>query len=173
MKKSEKDQIIAEVEQEISKATGLFFTDFSGITVEQITELRREFHKAGCGYRVAKNTLIKKALDRVTGYDGVYDKLFGPTGIAFGYDDPVAPAKVIKKFNEKHGKLQAKVCVIEKQVFDGKQLDALSKLPSRNDIIAGIIFGVQSPIAGLAGAISAVMRDLASVIGEIEKKKAA
>ncbi|MBI5214806.1 MAG: 50S ribosomal protein L10 [Ignavibacteriae bacterium] len=173
MKKSEKDQIIAEVEQEISKAQGLYFTDFSGITVEQVTELRREFRKAGCGYRVAKNTLIKKALERVTGYDNVYEKLVGPTGIAFGYEDPTAPARVIKKFNEKHGKLQAKVCVLDKQVFDGSQLDALSKLPSRNELIAGIIGGIQSPMAGLAGAISAVMRDLASVIGEIEKKKAA
>lgn len=173
MKKSEKDQIIAEVAEEIAKAQGLYFTDFSGITVEQITELRREFTKAGCGYRVAKNTLIKKALERVTGYDKVYDKLAGPTGIALGYSDPIAPAKIIKQFNEKHGKLQAKVCVIEKQVFDGSQLETLSKLPSRNDIIAGIIGGIQSPIAGLVGALSAVMRDLVSVIGEIEKKKAA
>ena len=71
MKKSEKDQIIADVTQEIAKAQGLFFTDFSGITVDQITELRREFRKAGCDYRVAKNTLIKKALEQVTGYDKI------------------------------------------------------------------------------------------------------
>ncbi len=173
MKKSEKDQIIAEVVDEVSKAQGLYLTDFSGITVQQITELRREFRKAGCGYRVAKNTLIKKALERVTGYEKVYESLIGPTGLAIGYTDPIAPARIIKQFNDKHGKLKAKVCVIEKQVFDGSQLDALSKLPSRNEIIAGIIGGVQSPIAGLAGFFSAIARDLVSIIGEIEKKKAA
>jgi len=173
MKKSEKDQIIAEVAEEISKASGLYFTDFAGITVANITELRREFRKAGCGYRVAKNTLIQKALEQVTGYEKVYDKLVGPTGIAFGYEDPLAPAKIIKQFNEKHGKLQAKACVVEKQVFDGSQLDALSKLPSRKEIIAGIIGGVQAPAQNLVGVINAVMRDLVSVIGEIEKKKAA
>ncbi len=173
MNKSEKDQIIAEVAEDISKASGLFFTDFSGITVSQITDLRREFRKAGCGYRVAKNTLIRKALEKLTGYDKVLDKLVGATGIAFGYEDPLAPAKIIKQFNEKHGKLQAKVCVVEKQVFEGSQLEALSKLPSRKEIIAGIIGGVQAPASGLVGVLSAVMRDLVSVIGEIEKKKAA
>jgi len=173
MKKSEKDQIIAEVAEEISKASGMFFTDFSGISVEHITAVRREFRKAGCGYRVAKNTLIIKALERVGGYETVADKLVGPTGIAFGYEDALAPAKIIKQFNEKSGKLQAKVCVVEKQVFDGSQLEVLSKLPGRKELIAGIIGGVQAPAQGIVGAISAVMRDLVSVIGEIEKKKAA
>ena len=173
MKKSEKDQIIAAVAEEITKASGLYFTDFTGISVEHITELRREFRKAGCNYRVAKNTLIKKALEQLTGFDKVYDKLEGATGIAFGYSDPTAPARIIKQFNDKHGKLQAKVCVLDKQVFDGSQLEALSKLPSRKEIIAGIIGCIQSPLAGVPNVTTSVFRDLVSVIGEIEKKKAA
>jgi len=99
MKRSEKDAIIDEVAERISAAQALYFADFSGVTVAEESELRREFRKAGVGYTVAKNTLIRKALERVTGYDKVYDTLVGPTGIAFCGDDVAAPAKIIKKFS--------------------------------------------------------------------------
>lgn len=173
MKRSEKEQIVAEVTEQISKAQGMYFADFTGITVEEINELRREFRKSKIDYRVVKNTLVRKALESVTGYDKVYEKLVGPTAIAFGYDDPVAPARIIKKFREKNQKLNVKVCVIEKMVYDGNRIDELAKMPTRTDLIAGILGSLQSPITGVVGAINAVMRDLVSVIGEIEKKKAA
>lgn len=105
MKREEKEQIVAEVAGTVRRAHGMFFTDFSGLTVGQATELRREFFKAGVDYRVVKNTLIQKALEQVSGYDTVFDRLAGPTGVAFAFDDPVAPAKIIQKFSDKHGKL--------------------------------------------------------------------
>lgn len=173
MKRSEKEQIIAEVKEMIEKAKGMYFADFTGITVEHITELRREFRKSNIDYRVVKNTLVRKALESVTGYDKVIPKLVGHTGIAFGYEDPAAPAKIIKKFRDKHNKLALKVCVLENQVFDGSHLDEIAKLPSRNDLIAGIIGSIQSPISGVVGAINALARDLVTIIDAIEKKKAA
>ena len=173
MKRSEKEQIAAEVAEYVGKASGMFFTDFGGLTVEQATELRREFRKSGIDYKVAKNTLIQKALESVTGFDKVFDSLAGPTGVAFAYDDPVAPARVIQKFSEKHNKLSLKVCVIEKQVYPGSRLGELAKLPTKKDMMAGIIGSLQAPLAAVPGVINAVMRDLVSVIGEIEKKKAA
>ena len=122
---------------------------------------------------MVKNTLAKKALERVTGYDRVYEKLVGPTGIAFSYNDAVAPAKIIKKFSEKSGKLKLKVAVLENQVFDGSQLDQLSKLPTRPELMAGVVGSLHAPISGIVGAVGAVMRDLVNVIDAIEKKKAA
>jgi len=173
MKKEEKQEIITEVTETVRKSSGLFFTNFSGLTVGQATELRREFYKAGVQYRVVKNTLIRKALEQLAGYDTVYPKLVGPTGVAFAFDDPIVPAKIIQKFTEKHNKLSLKACVIEHQVYDGSRLKELAQLPSRKDTMAAILGAVQSPIAGIPGAVNAVMRDLVSVIGEIEKKKAA
>jgi large subunit ribosomal protein L10 len=173
MKRSEKEQIIAEIKEMVQRAKGMYFADFTGVTVEQITELRREFRKSSIEYRVAKNTLIKKALESVTGYDTVYTALKGHTAIAFGYDDPVAPAKIMKKFHDKHAKLTVKVCILEKQVFDGNRLGELAKLPSRGEMIAAILGSIQAPITGVAGAVHAVFRDLVSVIDAIEKKKAA
>ena len=173
MKRSEKEQIIAEVKEKMERAQGMYFADFTGITVEEVTELRREFRKSNVDFRVVKNTLARKALESVTGYDKVLDKLVMPTAIAFGYDDPIAPAKIIKKFREKNEKIKVKVCVVEKQVFDGSHLDQLAKLPGRKEVIAGILGSIQAPMTGVVGAINAVMRDLVSVIDAIEKKKAA
>jgi large subunit ribosomal protein L10 len=173
MNRSEKEAIVAEVAERATRASAMYFADFTGLTVEQATELRREFRKAGVEYRVVKNTLAKKALERVTGCDAVYEKLVGPTGIAFSYDDVVAPAKIIKKFSDKSGKLKLKVAILEKQVFDGSRLDELSKLPTRAELMAGVLGSIQAPISGIVGAIGAVIRDLVNVIDAIEKKKAA
>ena len=173
MNRSDKEAIVAEVVDKASRATAMYFADFSGLTVGEATDLRREFRKAGIEYRVVKNTLARKALEQVTGYDSVYDKLVGPTGIAFSYDDAIAPAKIIKKFSEKSGKMKLKVAVLEKQVFDGSRLDELSKLPTRAELMAGVLGSIQAPMTGIVGAIGAVMRDLVNVIDAIEKKKAA
>jgi len=173
MKRSEKDIIIAEVKEKVARAKGMFFADFTGITVEEINELRREFRKSKIDYTVVKNTLARKALESVGGYDTVLSSLQRPTAIAFAYDDPVAPAKIMKKFREKNEKLVVKICVIEKQVFEGKQLDVIAKLPTRKELIAGILGSIQAPMAGIAGAVNALMRDIAIIVGEIEKKKAA
>lgn len=173
MKREEKEQIVAEVSETARKAHGLFFTDFTGLTVEQATELRREFFKAGIDYRVVKNTLIQKALEQVTGYDSVFGSLAGPTGVAFAFEDPVLPARIIQKFAEKHNRLSLKVCVLDRQVFEGSRLTELSRLPSRKEIMASILGSVQAPLAGVPTVINALMRDIASIVDEIGKKKEA
>jgi large subunit ribosomal protein L10 len=174
MKRSEKDAIIDEMVERVSATTAMYFADFSGLTVAEETDLRREFRKAGVQYTVVKNTLIRKALERVTGYDKVYDYLVGPTGVAFCGEDISAPAKIIKKFNEKAGKLTLKAAVLEKVVYDGKSIDQLAQIPSRKDLMASVVGSLQAPIQGIAGVVNAVARDLVSVIDQIaEQKKAA
>jgi large subunit ribosomal protein L10 len=173
MKRSEKEAIINEVAERISRAVAMYFADFSKLTVNEETELRREFRKASVEYTVIKNTLMRKALERLTGYDRVYNKLVGPTGIAFTFNDPAAPAKVIKKFSEKTGKFQLKAAIIENQIYEGTKLEQLSNLPTRKDMIAAILGSLQTPVSGIVGTINAAMRDLVLVVNAIEKKKAA
>lgn len=173
MKRSEKEHIVAEVTETAARASALYFTDFTGLTVEQETELRRELRRAGVQYRVVKNTLIKKALDQLSGYDKVYDKLVGPTGMVFAFDDAVVPAKVIEKFIAKHQKLALKAAVLEKQVYDGAKLKELAQLPSKKDMMASILGSIQAPLAGVPTVVNAVMRDLVSVVGQLSQKKAA
>lgn len=173
MTRSDKEQAIASLQEKFSKAQGMFFTDFTGITVEKITELRRDLRKAGIEYLVVKNTLAKKALEKVTGYDGVYPVLKGATAIAFAYEDAAAPAKILQKFKEKNEKLKSKLCVMEGQIYAGDQLAELAKIPSRPELIAGILGSLNSPITGVVGTLNAVMRDLVGTIEAIEQQKAA
>ncbi len=171
MKRNEKEQVVAEVAEMISNSSSLFFTDFVGMTVAQSTELRREFQKTGVKYRVVKNTLIKKALQTYSPDESAYKYLVKQTGIAFGMDDPIAPARVLKKFFDKNQKPATKAFVIDKQVFDGKQLAEFASMPSKPEMIGAILGSLQASIAGVAGSISAVMRDLVSVLDAIEKVK--
>lgn len=172
MKRSDKEAIIASVSEKASRAAALYFADFTGMTVAEETDLRREFRKSGIEYTVVKNTLARKALEQVSGYDRVHDKLIGPTGIAFSYQDAIAPARIFKKFSDKTGKLRLKLAVVEQQLFEGSQLDELARIPSRPELIAGILGSLQSPASGIVGAINAVMSNLVSVIGQIEQQKA-
>jgi large subunit ribosomal protein L10 len=173
MKRSEKEAIIAEVAEKAARAIAIYFADFSKLTVAEETELRREFRKSGVEYNVVKNTLARKALEQLSGYDRVFDKLVGPTGIAYSFDDPSAPAKIIKKFSEKTGKLQLKAAVVEKQVYDATKLEQLAKMPTRKEMISAILGSLDAPASGIVGAVNAIARDLVYVIDAIEKKKAA
>ena len=173
MERSKKEQIVADVSEIVDRARGMFFTDFTGLTVAEATELRREFRKVGVQYKVVKNTFIRKALEKNTGYDSVYPSLAGPTAVAFAFDDPVAPAKVIQKFSDKHKKLSLKICVIEKQVYEGSRLEELAKMPTRKELLSAIVGSIQSPLAGVPNVLQAVIRELVSVIDEVGKKKAA
>lgn len=173
MKRSEKEAIVSEVNEKASRASAMYFADFTGLSVAEETELRREFRKSGVEYRVVKNTLARKALQNIEGCDQLVKQLVGPTGIAFGYEDAIVPAKIIKKFAERTGKLSLKVAVIEKKLFEGSKLDELAKLPSRKELIAGILGSLQSPVSGIAGAVHAVLRDLVSVIDQVAQQKKA
>ncbi len=173
MNKDEKQAIISQVTEKVRRAKGMYFADFTGMTVEQITEFRRELRKSGVDFKVAKNTLIKRSLQEVGGYDKAYESLIGATGIAFGYDDPVEPARIMNKFVEKNEKPRLKVAFVEGVAYDGKNLKAIAALPSRKDLIAAILGSLQAPASGIVGSINAVMRDVASLVEEVAKKRAA
>lgn len=171
MNKAEKAEIIASVAEKLDNATGLYLLDYKGITVEEVNELRREFRKSNVEYRVVKNTLARLAIDRVQKYEKIKDYLVGMTGLAITKDDPVAPAKVIKKFRDKFNKLELKACYIENSFYEGSRLEELANLPSKPEIISAIIGSLHSPISGVVGAINAVMRDLVGVLDAYIRKQ--
>jgi large subunit ribosomal protein L10 len=106
MNKQDKEQAVLEIKEKLDKASSIYLTDFSGLTVAETNELRDEFFNAKVDYKVFKNTLIKKALEQGTNTFSeqksiLVEHLKGPTGVIFAYDDPVSPAKIIKKFFDK------------------------------------------------------------------------
>lgn len=173
MNKNEKNEIISEVKDMISKSAAVYLTDYSGITVADINNIRNEFRKEGVEYKVYKNTLFKRALDESGKFEKLSGHLTGMTGFAFSNDNPTAPAKIIKKYFDANQKLSLKACYIENQYYEGKNLNILANLPTKREIIAGILGSLDSPAAGIVGAINAVIRDLVSVVDEISKKQAA
>ena len=140
------------------------------MTVAEVNELRRELKSAGVDYKVVKNTLLKIAMQNVGGYDGLFKYLEGPTAVAFGYDDPITPVRLIKKIKGKIEKPSVKAIFIEGQVYDGSKLDELANLPSKSDIIAGIIGSVIAPASGIVWTLNAVLSELVLVIDAIAKK---
>ena len=193
MDKQEKEQIVAEIREKLDKANGLYITDFHGLTVEQTNNLRSDFWEAKVDYKVVKNTLLKRALtekrnasektdlsanlpaaggslaqagrfSKSTGQ--IIETLKGQTGIIFTYDDPLSPAKILKKHFEKLEKPKLKIAVIEDVSYDSSKLNELASMPTKLEVIASIVGSLHSPISGIVNAVNALMRDLASVIEE-------
>jgi len=177
MNKEEKAEGVKEIKELIQDSEAMYLTDFSGLTVEEVNELRKEFYKSGVKYKVVKNTLTVRALQETDKYSRHLEKLTdilnGPTGIVFAYDNPVSPAKIIKKFFDKIERPKLKVAIVEDELYDSKKLNTLAALPTKEEVIAGILGSLNSPASGIVGSINAAMRDLFSVIEEVAKKEAA
>jgi large subunit ribosomal protein L10 len=169
----QKKQIVADLVGKFGDASGFYLVDFVGMTVEEAINFRRQLKKNGIVYKVAKNTLIKRALEE-TSKDGIIPNanFFGASGVVFAYDDAVAPARIIKELFDKSQKPRLKAAVIEGVFYDGSQLKTIAALPSKPDIISGIIGSLHSPISGIVGSINAVMRDVAYLVEEVAKKQA-
>lgn len=173
MNKNDKSEIISEVRELIDGSSALYLTDYSGIPVSEITILRNELRKEGVTYKVIKNTLFERALKESGKYEKLGEYLTGMTGYAFASSNPVAPAKIIKKYFDANKKFELKACYIESQFYDGSRLTELATLPSKEEIIASILGSLNSPASGIVGAINAVFRDLVSVVDQISKREAA
>lgn len=169
----EKKQIVAELKEKFEKASGYFFIDFEKMNVAEINNLRRLFIEKQIEYRVAKNTLIEIALEEVGLKFDDRNFMKGSTGIAFSYDDPLSPAKVLKPILDKSEKPKFKAAIVERVFYGQDKLKTLASLPTKAELIAGILGSLDSPISGIVGSINAVIRDLASVIEESAKKRSA
>lgn len=171
--KDKKQEVVQDIVERIRGASSLYFVDFAGMSVVEDQAFRRVLRERGVGIKVAKNTLILRALAEVGGYEIEEKKLFGQTALVFGASDAIAPAKIIRQFFDKGDKPKLKLAVVEGQVFDGSQLKAVSELPTREDLIAGIIGSLHAPVSGIHNSINAVMRDVVMLIEEVARKKAA
>jgi large subunit ribosomal protein L10 len=177
MNKAQKAESVSEIKELIESSEAMYFMDFAGLTVEEVNELRKEFFKSELKYKVVKNTLTARALKESDKYSSHVEKLseilHGPTGIVFAYKNPVAPAKILKKYADKIDRPKLKIAIVENEIYGSKQLNTLASLPTKEEIVSGILGSLNSPASGIVGSINAAMRDLFSVIEEVAKKKAA
>ena len=151
MKRSEKEQLVTELREKLEGAKALYYTDFTGLSVKRMTELRRRLRKAGVEYVVIKNTL---ALRAVTQSGLTAQRLRGPTGVVIG-KDPVAAAKVLTDFaKEFDAKPEVKGGLLDGKQIEVAQVKKLATLPSREQMLADLGAGLMSPLAGFVGAFS-------------------
>lgn len=175
MNKAKKGEIVSQIKELVSGANAVYFIDYSGVNVEDISVLRREFRKENITYKVFKNTLIVKALEQLQweNIEELKPMLKGMTGVAFVGENIASAAKIIKEYNDKNKKFSLKAAVLEGKIYDGKSLDMLTKIPGRKELMASVVSSLNAPAQGIYGAINAVIRELVVVLGEIEKKKVA
>ena len=168
---SEKNQDeLAQLTEKLDRAKAVYFTDFLGLDVSSITELRSEFFKASIEFKVAKNTLLKLAAENIN-LEGLDDFLVGSTAIAISYDEPTAPAKVLKKFTEDHDKPEVKAILFDGEVLDGSEYLKFATLPTKDELLTKLVLMLNSPITILARTLSASMTNFVNGLNNLKNTK--
>jgi large subunit ribosomal protein L10 len=161
--KQEKKETIDELHEKFARAKAAVITGYSGINVEQITELRAKLRTSKVEYRVVKNTLARKASEG-TGLELLKDYFVGPVGIALGYDDVVAPAKVLSEFSKTQEKLQLKVGMLDGKLLKQADIKELASLPSLDALRGRIVGLLQAPASRIVGVLAAPGGQIARVM---------
>lgn len=167
MKRTEKEALVSELETKIKGAKALYYTDFTGLNVKQMTDLRRQLRKGGVEYVVIKNSLAVRAVNQ-SGLAG--SKLKGPTGIVIG-KDPVTAAKVLTDFAKVHEKPEVKGGLLDGRAIDKAQIAKLATMPSRDQLMANLGAALQSPLAGFAGALNGVLSTFAGALEALRAQR--
>ena len=144
-----KQPIVAEISEAIKDAQSVVLVDYRGLTVEQDTNLRKQLREAGVTYKVYKNTMMNFAF-KGTDFEGLAPYLEGPSAVAISTTDATAPARILAKFAKDAKKLEIKAGVVEGNVYDAAGMQAISQIPSRDELISKLLGSLQSPITNFA-----------------------
>ncbi len=162
---------VSELRALTQASTATIFTDYRGLSVAELTDLRKKLRAADGEFRVVKNTLFKLAADGQMPIADMDAFLSGPTAIGFAKGDPVATAKVLMDFVKDHKEISVKAGVMNGLVLSAAQVDALSKTPPREVLISQIIGSFQSPIAGFVGTLNEILANFVRTIDAIAEKQ--
>lgn len=168
----EKKEIVTALEDKFSKAKVAILAEFSGMGVEEIREVRSQLRGAKGEFKVIKNTLAIRAAAQ-TALEGVSGHFKGPTAVALGYDDPIAPAKAMKEIADKQKKLKIKIGVVEGQVIDLVRFRQIAQLPAKPVLIGALIGRLQSPLYGFAGSLNGVLSKFVLTLQALKEKRQA
>ena len=150
-----KEEIVNDITKKFQDAQAVVVVDYRGLTVEEVTELRKQLRDAGVEMRVLKNTMLRRAAD-AAGLEGMDDVFRGPTAVAFSNEEVVAPAKIIAEFAKDAEALEIKGGVLEGKVASVEDVNKIAKLPSREGLLSMLLSVLQAPVRNTALAIKAV-----------------
>ncbi|MEA3223352.1 MAG: 50S ribosomal protein L10 [Thermodesulfobacteriota bacterium] len=170
MNRDEKEAFVKQLHEDLVASDGVFVTNYIGLNVEEITQLRANVKQVGGRYRVVKNALLRRAAQD-TNASAMEDFFVGPTAIAAVEGDPVAVAKALADFAKSNEKLIIQGGTIKTQVLDGKAVYDLAKIPGRDILLARMVGSFNAPISNFVGLLAAIPRQLVYVFRAIENKK--
>ncbi|MDV6377342.1 50S ribosomal protein L10 [Sporosarcina sp. GW1-11] len=150
-----KQAVVTEIADKLKEAVSVVVVDYRGLTVAQVTELRKQLREAGIEFKVYKNSMTRRAAESA-GLESLNESLVGPNAIAFSTEDVVAPAKILNDFAKKNDKLEIKAGVIEGNVASAEEVKALATLPSRDGLLSMLLSVLQAPVRNFALATKAV-----------------
>ncbi|MDW3193600.1 MAG: 50S ribosomal protein L10 [Cytophagales bacterium] len=175
MTREEKAQIIAELTDKLNENSHFYITDTSGLTVAEVNKFRGMCFKEGVEYRIVKNTLIQKALENLEAdYTEMYDVLKGTSGIMFSVENGKAPAKIIKDFKKGDPEQRPafKAASIDTDIFLGEdQLEALTKIKSKQELIGDVLTLLQSPAKNVIAALQSGEQKIAGIVKTLSEKE--
>ncbi|MBC5810155.1 MAG: 50S ribosomal protein L10 [Candidatus Eremiobacteraeota bacterium] len=171
MPTAKKEATIEELRQRIASAKSLFFTNYTGLTVGEMTRLRTELRKAGNSYAVVKNSLFARAANEDLARLAE-PFLAGPTGVVFATDDPVAPAKALKTFSDDVKPLEVKAAFVDGRIYETREVAALAAMPPKLELQAKLLGLFASPMRGFAGVLAANRSGFVRVLSAREKQLA-
>jgi large subunit ribosomal protein L10 len=171
MKREEKVEAVQELKERFQKASSLFLADYQGLAVSQVTQIRQELRKNESEMKVIKNTLASLAV-KGTDLEPLAAHFVGVTAVIASWKDPVSPAKILVKFAKDMEKLKIRAGFLAGKVLSAAEVDALSKLPSREEMLAKLLGSMMAPAQNLYNVISAIPRKLVTVLAAIRDKKA-
>ena len=170
--KAQKQETVTALATKLRGASTLYLTDFTGLNVARITELRRRLRAAGVEYLVVKNTLARRALGAAE-VAGLEPHLAGPTGLVLAGADPVGAAKVLADFAREFEKPAIKVGLVEGKTVTPEQVKRLAALPSRNELLAQLGGAFRTPLAGFVGAWHGLLVAMVGALEALRTKRAA
>jgi large subunit ribosomal protein L10 len=153
--REEKVALVSEIAEKLQNSKSTIVTDYRGLTVAEVTELRKRLREAGIEFKVLKNTMTRRAAEQVN-LGEINEYLTGPSAIAFSYDDVVAPAKILNDFAKEHKALELKAGIVEGRIVSQAEVTALAELPSREGLLSMLLSVLQAPMRNLAYAVSQI-----------------
>ena len=170
--KTQKQELVTTLAQRLARSPALYVTDFTGLNVARMTELRRKLRAAGVEYVVVKNTLARRALGGAQA-GGLEPHLAGPTALALAGADPAIAAKVLAEFAKEHDKPAIRAGLVDGKTVTAEQVRRLAALPSRPELLAQVGGALQAPLAGLAGALHGVLLTMVGALEALRVQRAA
>jgi large subunit ribosomal protein L10 len=170
MPRPEKEAVVNEVAEILQGAQSVFLTDFQGLNVEEMIDFRRQCRKEAVGYRVVKNTLTRLAAKKA-GMEELLEHIEGPSAIAYSYDDPSAPARVITSFAKTHERPVIKVSRFEGEFYGPDRVEMIASLPSKEVLLAKLLGSCNAPLQGFVGTLSGLLQKLVMTIDAVKNSR--